>query len=78
MAKETGVPTPIYFLFYSYSSIILFPQYYYLQVAWYICFLPGLFFDPEDEGDIFLRNVGWLQQTIRRYIPEDRTMEKVQ
>jgi hypothetical protein len=23
-------------------------------------FLLGLFFDPEDEGDMFLRNVGWL------------------
>jgi hypothetical protein len=24
------------------------------------CFLLGLFFDSEDRGDIFLRNVGWL------------------
>jgi hypothetical protein len=23
-------------------------------------FLLGLFFDPEDVGDMFLRNVGWL------------------
>jgi hypothetical protein len=22
--------------------------------------LPGLFFEPEDGGDMFLRNVGWL------------------
>jgi hypothetical protein len=28
------------------------------------------FFDPEDGGDMFLRNVGW-QRTTRRYIPED-------
>jgi hypothetical protein len=33
------------------------------------------FFYPEDEGDMFLRNVGWhSQRTTRRYIPEDCTL----
>jgi hypothetical protein len=26
----------------------------------YAGFLPGLFFDPEDGNDMFLRNTGWL------------------
>jgi hypothetical protein len=26
----------------------------------YACLLPGLLFNPEDGGDMFLRNVGWL------------------
>jgi hypothetical protein len=34
-------------------------------------FLARLVFDPEDGGDIFLRNVGSYIWTIRRYIPED-------
>jgi hypothetical protein len=33
--------------------------------------LLGLFFDPEDEGDMFRRNVDF-QRTTRRYIPEDK------
>jgi hypothetical protein len=33
----------------------------------------GLFFDPEDGGDMFLRNVGWLSTVYMRYIPEDST-----
>jgi hypothetical protein len=36
-------------------------------------FLSGLFFNPED-GNMFLRNVGWLSTDYRRYIPEDRTL----
>jgi hypothetical protein len=34
-------------------------------------FLLGIFFDPEDGGDIFLRNIGWLSMATLRYIPED-------
>jgi hypothetical protein len=34
-------------------------------------FLAWLFFDPEDGGDMFLWNVGWLSTTTWRYIPED-------
>jgi hypothetical protein len=29
----------------------------------------GLFFDPEDEGDIFLRNVGWLSTNYTELYP---------
>jgi hypothetical protein len=52
-----------------------------LQRSWKrLCFPPVFslvscsvyFFDPEDGGDIFLRNVSW-QRTTRRYIPEDRS-----
>jgi hypothetical protein len=32
------------------------------------------FFEPEDWGDMFLRNVGSTQQTTRRHIPEDDTL----
>jgi hypothetical protein len=34
----------------------------------------GLFFDPEDGGDMFLRNFDWLSTATRRYIPEDQTL----
>jgi hypothetical protein len=38
------------------------------------CFQAQLiFFDPEDEGDMFLQNVD-TQQTTRCYIPEDGTL----
>jgi hypothetical protein len=33
-------------------------------------FLLGLFFDTEDGGDMFLRNVGFFQLTARRCILE--------
>jgi hypothetical protein len=39
-------------------------------------FLLRLFFDPEDGGYMFLRNVGW-QRTTRRYIREDDTLRFV-
>jgi hypothetical protein len=38
----------------------------------------GLFFDPEDGGDMFLRNVGWDFQRAVRYIPEDTNFQSVQ
>jgi hypothetical protein len=37
------------------------------ELAAYLCWcLPALLFDPEDEGDIFLRNIG----LSPNYIPE--------
>jgi hypothetical protein len=33
-------------------------------------FLVGLFFDPENRGNILIRKVGWLSTDSRRYIPE--------
>jgi hypothetical protein len=30
-------------------------------------FLLGLYFEPEDEGDIFLRNVGWFSKDCMVY-----------
>jgi hypothetical protein len=35
-------------------------------------FLFGLFFDPEDGGDMFLRNVGYLSKDYMALYPEDR------
>jgi hypothetical protein len=32
------------------------------------------FLDPEDGGDMFLRNVGWNSTDYRRYVPEDGTL----
>jgi hypothetical protein len=32
------------------------------------------FFDPEDGGDMFRRNVGWLKPTTEHYIPEVRIL----
>jgi hypothetical protein len=37
-------------------------------------FVRGLFFDPEDAGEIFLRNVGWLSTDYMAFISEDRTL----
>jgi hypothetical protein len=35
-------------------------------------FLLASFFHPDDGGDMFLRNVGWLSMGYTHYIPEDR------
>jgi hypothetical protein len=46
--------------------------------AWYLLhagFLLGLFFDPEDGGDMFLRTLVDYQRTTQHYIPEDRTLQ---
>jgi hypothetical protein len=37
-------------------------------------FLLGLFFDTEDGGDMFLRNVGWLPADYMVLYPEDSTL----
>jgi hypothetical protein len=42
-----------------------------LATCFHAGFFLGLFFDPEDGGDMFLRNVGSL---TRRDIPQDRTL----
>jgi hypothetical protein len=41
-----------------------------LATCFHASFLVGLFFDPEDGGDMFLRNVCYFQRITRRYIPE--------
>jgi hypothetical protein len=33
-------------------------------------FLLGLFFDPEDGSDMFLRNVGWLSTDCKAFFPQ--------
>jgi hypothetical protein len=47
-----------------------------LPPAFTLIFLLGLFFDHEDGGDMFLRNIFDFQRTTRSYIPEDRTLHK--
>jgi hypothetical protein len=44
-----------------------------LATCFHASFLPGLFFEREEGGNMFLGNVG-LQRTTRRYIPEDITL----
>jgi hypothetical protein len=41
----------------------------------YSSFLLGLFFNPEDEGDMLLRKVVDFQRITWRYLPEDWTVE---
>jgi hypothetical protein len=38
------------------------------------CFSLHLFFDIEDGGDMFLRNVGWLSTAYSALYPRDRTL----
>jgi hypothetical protein len=38
-------------------------------------FLLGLFFDPEDVGDVFFQNVFEFQRTTWLYTPEDGTLQ---
>jgi hypothetical protein len=40
-------------------------------------FFLGLFFNHEDGGDLFPRNVVEFQRTTRRYIPEDTTLRLI-
>jgi hypothetical protein len=44
-----------------------------LSIRFHADFLIGLFLDPEDGIEMFLRNVG-CQRTTHRYIPEQRTI----
>jgi hypothetical protein len=45
-----------------------------LVACFHADFLLGLFLEPENGGDMFLRNVVDIQRTTRRYIPEDSTL----
>jgi hypothetical protein len=45
-----------------------------LVTCFHADFLPGLFFDPEDGGDMFLQTLVHFQLTTWHYIPEGRTL----
>jgi hypothetical protein len=47
-----------------------------LSTCSHIGILLSLFFNPEDGGSMFLRNVIDFQQATQRYIPEDNTLSK--
>jgi hypothetical protein len=47
-----------------------------LSTCFHAGFLFGLFFDPEDGGDIILRNVCKLSKGYRSYIPEDSALRE--
>jgi hypothetical protein len=42
----------------------------YMNSVDYVLCLPGLFFDPEDGGGVFLRNVGWLSVDYTALYPK--------
>jgi hypothetical protein len=44
------------------------------ESRWQTVFMIGLYFGPEDEGDMFLETSVDFEQTTPRYIPEDRTL----
>jgi predicted permease len=48
---------------------------FYHQVNIYVAFFPGLFFDLENGGDVFLQNIGF--QTTWHYTLEDCTLQIV-
>jgi hypothetical protein len=45
------------------------------RLCFHAGFLLGLFLNPEDRGDSFLRNVDAFQRTTWRYTPEDRNFQ---
>jgi hypothetical protein len=45
-----------------------------LATSFHAGFLLGLFFDPEDGGDMFLRNVGWLLTDYTALYPRRQTL----
>jgi hypothetical protein len=42
----------------------------------YLLVLAEIFFDPENGGDMFLRNVDCISTAYTRHIPEDDTLQK--
>jgi hypothetical protein len=63
------------------SWLCLPPEYRTIRSACHLLhagFLLGLFFDPEDGGNMFLRHVVDFERTTWRYIPGDRTLHYLQ